>query len=260
MTNRNKTGIIAALLIGSISTGHAQLNLSKWQFGIQGGVNVYMGDLTPEPLGAYRTLKPVLAVYAARVLSPSFMLRANLMRGSLRADESKYSKPEWRRQRNFSFSTPVTELSGLLVWNIFKNNDNYLDRRWSPYLFGGAGVSFLRVARDASRMDPAIFGEGTDVANGLAQDLAVTPPRSLLVLPLGAGVEYMISPRVSFTAETNFRYSLTDYIDGFSKAANPNKRDYYYTHTLGVIVKFGNDGSSSRGGGKGKTGCPAVAL
>jgi hypothetical protein len=245
------------LLTGSYSVGLAQkINLSKWQLGVQAGVNVYMGDLTPEPLGAYKTMKPALAIFAARVLSPSFMLRGNLLFSSLKADEAKYSKPEWRRQRNFSFTTPVTELSGLLVWNIFKNNDNYLDRRFSPYLFAGAGVSFMRVQRNYSNLNTIVFDDASEVRTGLAQDLTVTPPRSMLVLPMGAGVEYYISPKVSLTAETNFRYSYTDYIDGFSKAANPNKKDYYYTHTLGAIFKFSDSGK----GGKGKTGCPTVAL
>lgn len=254
MTKKIKTGIVAVMLIGSCSMGQAQkINLSKWQFGVQAGVNVYMGDLTPEQLGAYKTMKPALALYAARVLSPSFMLRGNLLFSRLKADEAKYSKPDWRQQRNFNFTTPVTELSGLLVWNIFKNNDNYLDRRFSPYLFAGAGVSFMRVQRDYSNMNTTIFNDASEVRAGLTQDLAVTPPRSLLVLPMGAGVEYYISPRVSLTAETNFRYSSTDYIDGFSKAANPNKKDYYYTHTLGVIFKFGDN---SGGSGKSKTGCP----
>jgi hypothetical protein len=259
MTPKSKTGIWAVLLIGLVSASQAQSRFSKWQFGIQGGVTVYMGDLTPEPAGAYKTLRPALVLYAARVLSPSFMLRGNLLLSGLRANENRYARPEWRQQRNFQFSTPVTELSGLLVWNIFKNNDNYHDRKISPYLMAGAGVGLMRVRRDASRMDPTIFGEGTDVFNGLTQDLSVAPPRAQWVLPLGAGLEWMLSPRVSLTAETNFRYTFSDYIDGFSKAANPNKKDYYYTHTLGVIVKMGNDGSSSRGG-RGRTGCPAVAL
>lgn len=257
MTNRNKTGIIALLLTSSLSTSYAQMNLSKWQFGLQAGVNVYMGDLTPESLGAYKTLKPALVLHAGRVLSPSFVLRANLLLSGLKADEAKYSSPEWRQQRNFNFSTPVTELSGLLVWNIFKNNDNYQDRRFSPYLFGGAGVSFLRVNRDYSNMNTTIFNDGSEVRAGLTQDFAENPPRSILVLPIGAGVEYYLSPRISLTAETNFRYTNTDYIDGFSHAANPNKNDYYYTHTLGVIFKF-NDGGKGGAGGRNKLGCPTA--
>jgi len=257
MTNRNKTGMLIVLLTSVLTTADAQINLSKWQFGLQAGVNVYMGDLTPESLGAYKTLKPALGLFAARVLSPSFMLRGNFLFSSLRADEAKYSSPEWRQQRNFNFSTPVTELSGLLVWNIFKNNDNNQDRRLSPYLFGGAGVSFLRVNRDYSNMNTTIFGDGSEVRAGLTQDFAENPPRSILVLPIGAGVEYYLSPRISLTAETNFRYTATDYLDGFSKAANPNKKDYYYTHILGVVFKF-NDGSKGGSGGRNKLGCPVM--
>jgi hypothetical protein len=31
----------------------------------------------------------------------------------------------------------------------------------------------------------------------------------------------------------------TDYLDGFTKAANPSKKDHYYTHTIGLIYSFG---------------------
>ena len=31
------------------------------------------------------------------------------------------------------------------------------------------------------------------------------------------------------------KYMLTNYVDGFSKATNPSKKNYDYTHTVGII-------------------------
>ena len=65
------------------------------------------------------------------------------------------------------------------------------------------------------------------VQAGFNADISITPPRTAIVLPVGIGVEYYINPRFSLTAETNFRYTFTDYLDGFSRGANPSKKDFY---------------------------------
>ena len=137
----------------------------------------------------------------------------------------------------------------MLVWNIFGNNGNEYDRRFSPYLFGGVGLNFLKVKRDYSNFNAAFFGDASDIQTGLTADQAKTPPRTLLVIPAGVGVEYYLNPHLSLSAETNFRYMNTDYLDGFSKAADPSKNDYYHSHMLGLIYKFGK---------KDRLGCPAM--
>lgn len=239
MGKQNKTGIFTILLlVGSIGMANAQRDLSKWQIGASGGVFVYQGDLTPSTLGSYKTLKPTLNLFAARILNPSFSLRTNLALGSLKGDESKYSSPAYRKQRNLSFSTPVTEVSELLVWNMFGNSGNEIGNRFSPYIFGGIGVSFLNITR-ASNINKDYFADEPEVQIGLKADMNTAPPKAILVVPVGVGVEYYLSPKVSLTAETSFRYTRTDYIDGFSKITGTNKNDFYQSHTIGVVFKFG---------------------
>ena len=233
--------VVFAFIV-SVATSNpvkAQLNLSKWQVGLNAGIFIYQGDLTPSPIGSYRTLSPGFGLYISRILSPSFILRTNLAKGKLRGFDGAYASPWWRKERNFKFSTPVTEISELLVWNIFKNNSNQSGRRFSPYIFVGAGVSLLKVNRDYSGMNPAIFKDGSDVIIGLGTDMTVKPPSATLVLPAGAGVEYYLTPHFFLTAETTFRYMFTDYLDGFSMAANPKRKDYYHSHTIGLVYKFG---------------------
>ncbi|MEO6723169.1 MAG: DUF6089 family protein [Ferruginibacter sp.] len=199
---------------------NAQVNLSKWQIGVNGGVMIYQGDLTPEDLGSYRTMQPTASIYVSRVINRCFLLRTNLALGRLKGDDAKYDLPLWRKERNYNFTSPVGEISELLVWNIAGNNGNQLGQRFSPYMFAGVGVSFLKVSRDYSQFNTHYFATATNILNGLNADIQHQPPHATLVLPVGLGMEYYLSPKLSLTAETSLRYTFTDYLDGFSLGAN----------------------------------------
>lgn len=246
MSVLKKSAVTVLIILITSSFLHAQIDLSKYEVGLSGGVFVYQGDLTPQRLGSYKTLKPQFALHVYRILSPAFSVRLNVNRGKLYGNDAKYNNPEWRQQRNFNFTTPVTELSLQGVWNILQARSP----RFSPYLFAGAGISFLKIKRDWSNMDPAVFGESSDVQAGLAVDAAKTLPRIIPVVPVGAGVRYALSDRFSLTGETSYRLSFTDYMDGFSKSANPDKNDHYLSHSIGVIYSFGKKDK--------KLGCPSV--
>lgn len=124
--------LIILLFLATTPFTHAQLNLSNWQIGFNAGDFVYQGDLTPSRFGSYRTLKPGLGLYISRILSPSFILRTNLALGKLKGDDAKYDKPAWRQERNFNFTSPVAEISELLVWNILRNNGNETGSGFHP--------------------------------------------------------------------------------------------------------------------------------
>ena len=217
----------------------AQTGLSKWQVGVNGGIFVYQGDLTPSDIGSYKTIQPVFGGYVSRILNPSLLLRTNFAFGKLSGNDAKYSDPEYRQHRNYKFTTPVTEISELLVWNMKSNNSNELGQRFSPYAFAGVGVSFLKISRDYSQFDDHYFAASSDIINGLNADINTTPPRSTLVIPMGLGMEYYLTPKLSLTAETNFRYASTDYLDGFSLGANPDSKDFYHSNTVGLLFRFG---------------------
>ena len=234
----NKAGVLTILvMIGSMDFCNAQLKASKWQVGINGGVFVYLGDLTPAPLGSFKTLKPAAGLYVSRVLNPSFILRTNLVYGLLAGNESLYSSPAYRQQRNLSFSSSVKEISELFVWNMYGNNNNEIGKRISPYLLCGLGLSFLQVNR-SSNLNKSFFVNDPQVLAGVEADLQNAPPGMILILPVGAGIEYYLFEKMSLTAETIFRYTFTDYLDGFSLAANPEKKDFYQSYTVGLVYKF----------------------
>ena len=244
-----KEAAFVATIAGCMNlTVHAQNNISKYEFGIHVGFLVYQGDLTPQKLGSFKTQTPAIGLYASRIFSPSFSLRTNLAFGKLKGDDAKYSFPAYRQQRNFNFSSPVIEISELLVWNAVARD--YINWEFSPYLFAGVGFSFLRISRDWSNINTAYFSpESSEIWTGIVTDAAHTPPRLIAVVPAGAGLKYFISPVWAINAETSYRFVFTDYLDGFSHAADPQRDDHYFEYSAGLIYRAGK---------KDRLGCPVI--
>lgn len=230
------------------NVGLAQKNsLPKYEAGINIGAYIYQGDLTPHRFGSIETIQPGIGISGTRIISSAFSARLLFNMARLAGDESIYKYPEWRQQRNFSFTASVKELSLSLHWNVF--GTNYKDAKYEPYIFAGAGASFVNIARNYSKVNLAYFGEISDVQNGLIIDGATPTPRVIPVLPVGAGIRYHISDRVVLNLEGSYRLMRTDYLDGFSKSANPGFKDHYSSITIGASYKFGN---------KEKYGCPVA--
>ncbi|MGZ8556783.1 MAG: DUF6089 family protein [Chitinophagaceae bacterium] len=220
---------------------YAQINTAKFQFGAGAGAFIYQGDLAPSSLGSYKTIKPVINLFAAKFFSSSFSLRGNLAFGGLKGDDAKYSDPVYRQHRNFNFRTPVAEIAGIAEWNALGRNS--ISKGFSPYLFAGVGFSFLKIKRDWANLDTEYFSAESAMMTGLAEDAQRSLPKVLMVLPVGIGARYYLSDKIGISAETSYRLSSTDYLDGFSQSANPSKRDHYYSHTIGVVYRLGKKNS-----------------
>lgn len=219
----------------------AQLKMSKIELGADLATFIYQGDLTPSKIGSFKTMKLGADVYGIYKLNKAFSLKTNLMFGSLKGDESKYSKPGYRQQRALKFTTPVTEISESIVWNILPPA-NEGGRRLSPYISAGIGYAFLHIKRDYSNYNLAYFGQESPVTTGLVADTAHSLPRGLLVLPVSAGLRYALSNRLSLNLTSTYRFNSSDYLDGFSEAANPDKKDHFFTNAIGLIYTFGKKG------------------
>lgn len=248
MKRLSTKALIASIAFCIPEIAAAQPGSSMYEFGVNLGFSVYQGDLSPERLGSFKTQKFSVGLHASKVLSPSFLLRGNLSFGKLKGDEAKYSNPEYHQQRNFNFTTPVTELSAQVVWNVA--GKNYTDKGFSPYLFAGAGLSFLNIKKDYSNISTSYFdAETSEIWAGLAADSAHKLPKIIPVIPVGAGIKYFITPNWAVNAESSYRIATTDYLDGFSEAANPDKKDNYLGYSIGIIYRTGK---------KNRLGCPVV--
>jgi len=229
---RKGFGLALLFLLANNQT-HAQVDLTKFEIGLTGGIFVYQGDLTPSPFGSYRTMRPTVNLFVNRILNPSFSLRTSLFYGGLSGNDAAYQIPEWRQQRSLIFKARTFELSELLVWNAWST-----ERKFVPYVFGGIGLSFLSIKRDWSHFNGEFF-TSEDLSSRVAADLAHETPKLMPVVPVGIGIQYSIKKNLSVIAETAYRFTRTDYLDGFSKAGNPELNDHYQSHTIGVLYKFG---------------------
>lgn len=215
-------------------SSNCQDKMGRYEFGIGIGMLVYQGDLTPSAFGSHRTARFGLSLTGGKLISPSFSFRGNLLWGALSGDDAKFSTPAYRQERNFNFSALVRELSGQIVWRPLK------EKKLTPYLFGGAGLTSLRIERDWSGINYSFFdAEASGMAAALAVDSAHRLPGVTPVLVSGLGVKYFITEALALNAEYSYRIMRTDYLDGFSIAANPDKKDHYMNYSIGVSYHTG---------------------
>ena len=234
--------VAAMVLTCCFATGVRGQNstLPKWEVGLSGGLFIYQGDLAPSIVGSY---KPSLVsvggtVYADRIVNRFLALRTSLTVAGLKGDDRKYDAEAWRHARALRFHTSVTELSESFLWNLFDNNDGNARTRFTPYVLLGVGYALLGVHRYASRFDTAYFGAQSVVTNGLKTDLATKPPQGVAIIPVGVGLRCSVSPAWSLNVEGVYRFSSTDYLDGFSKVGDPSRNDHYYSLEVGVSYTF----------------------
>jgi Domain of unknown function (DUF6089) len=205
--------------------------------GLNGGVYVYQGDLAPSRFGSFKTVTPGLSLFAFKPINSFLGARIHFSIAKLKGNESLYDEPDYRQQRNFAFTTPLKEISAQVVWNVL--GKNYESYGFSPYVFTGGGAAFINVKKDYSRLNPAVFGDGSAVYAGLVADNAHGTPRVIASVPVGIGTEYSISDRFSVNIETSYRFIFTDYLDGFSQSASPKYHDHYHSTSAGIMYKFG---------------------
>jgi hypothetical protein len=113
--------------------------------------------------------------------------------------------------------------------------------RFSPFLFAGAGISYLKIKRDWSGFNAAYFNGESQAPTGLGLDSVHKTPAIIPVLPFGAGVLYYYSSRISLELQSVYHITTSDYIDGFKYSGNANKKDRYYGFLMGIHYKLGNN-------------------
>ncbi len=235
MNVTRKTTLVVLLSAVFIQSLQAQFKTSKFELGINAGTLVYQGDLSKSFIGDYKYLRPAVGLYVSKALDPYFSVRVNATFGKIGSDESKYSTPYWKQYRAFKFSSSVTELSSTLVFNPFGENS---DARLSPYIFAGAGLTFLNVKRDWSKYNQTYYAK-SQVQIGLGTDTLHNPPKVIAILPVGAGLRYVLSSQLSLKAEATYRFTATDYLDGFKYSGNPRNNDSYYGLSVGISYRIG---------------------
>jgi opacity protein-like surface antigen len=204
--------LLCSLLGGSMLMGQRGYSFTA---GIGG--SYYYGDLTDY----FHNLNVNTGVYLGYgyYFTPGLSLRIGLMRTTLSAADSLAFTPDNQR-RDLHFRSPLTELSGMLFYEL--NPDKHFGLGWrnkshfTPYIFGGVAVVGFR-PRSYSQgewVDLQPLGtEGQYLSGGTYPE-----PYSLLQLafPGGFGASHRFSNNVSINMDFGYRLTLTDYLDDVS--------------------------------------------
>ncbi|TAF94300.1 MAG: hypothetical protein EAZ47_04135 [Bacteroidetes bacterium] len=236
--------VVAVVLFSFVGWAvNAQYKSSTFEVGVQAGTLLYQGDLTFNPMGSYEYIKPSWTVYALKEVDNQLSFRLQFSRGNFAENEVAYRwvNPTWKQERGLQVQTKVSELSALAMYYPLGRNTVDGARKINPYIMGGLGMAFTSVNRNAAAFDTSFWGGKSAVAEGLAADLAKPTPKLVPVLPVGIGLQYALGNNWVLRGEALYRFTGSDYLDGFSKVANAASKDAYYTVQLGIGYRFGKN-------------------
>ncbi|MFY7900190.1 MAG: DUF6089 family protein [Chitinophagaceae bacterium] len=237
------TAAIAALTTISTISFAQKKDLPPIEIGLGLGTLVYQGDLTRSFAGSFKQATPALQLYARKPLDAYFSVQLGVTTGKISEDEARYTNIAWKQVRSFSFTNSVTEVAALIHWNIYGENSYENYRRLNPYVFTGVGATFLNIQRNYSRTNLAAID--TKGLNGLRIDSAKKLPSILPVIPIGFGAKYHVSETLSLFGELSYRFGFSDYLDGFSYAADPSANDSFYGISFGINYRLQKKGRNS---------------
>jgi hypothetical protein len=223
----------------------------KGEVGISVGVGNYFGDINNQ--ASLKNPKFAAGVFYKKYINNYVAIK---IAGNYAfvGFSDVYSNNTVQRIRNLSFNSNVWDASISGEFNFFKfypGNEMY---RFTPYVSLGVG---------AMNFDPYTFFNGEKVflrpIGTEGQASAAYPnlqPYSAvaMIIPLGMGIKYNVSPKINVFAEISYRFTSTDFLDdvsgnyapdAFPPDANGNPtlgfllqdRSYEYGQTLGVKGK-----------------------
>ena len=202
----------------------------KWEIGLMFGGSQYQGDLQKTDL---KEINPALGGLVRYHINDNFAIRGSFNAGRLSGYDSNYAD---RQKRAFSFKSPLREFSILGEYDILgkrrytKISEGKFNKTISPYLF--AGLAFANITPDVNFNEAVTNGDKLKIK----EDRSVKAKKGFLAIPFGMGLKMDISKSWTVGVEAGFRLTFTDYLDGVSKAGNPDKKDTYFMG--GLVLSY----------------------
>jgi outer membrane protein OmpA-like peptidoglycan-associated protein/opacity protein-like surface antigen len=230
------------LFVFVLSLPFLSFGQDKWEGGLFLGYSNYLGDLV-EPAFTFKQANPAFGILLKHNMSSRFGLRMNLLYGKIEGDDANYDR-NTDVGRKFG-PNPLTELSLLAEYEFLGhkrwNENGQFKKTFSPYVFGGlAGV----------------FGKPQDVANG---DPENDFKGGNFAIPIGGGIKFDLSRKVSLGLEYGMRFTFTDLLDGVSqRTGDPEDNDVYNFGGLVLGFRFGDKDSDDDGIVDAEDKCPTL--
>ncbi|OON70621.1 DUF6089 family protein [Hymenobacter sp. CRA2] len=183
----------------------------------------YFGDIVPKPSIAslrFAATRPNLGLSFTRRFAPRISARAALSYGRITGDDAKAADAtdpdaKFRYNRNMNFRNDIVELSGVGIFDLIENRNNYLKRPdFVPYVFAGVSVYHHNPkGADADGNYVALQPLGTE---GQRVNGDGTYSLWQVSIPFGGGVRYKLNKSFDLGLEIGWRKTFTDYLDDVS--------------------------------------------
>lgn len=186
----------------------------SYEAGLMFGGSAYQGDLSPQAVNlSTGKIHPSLDLFFRYNINKYLSAKANISYGRLSGDDA-VSKDEGRRSRNLNFESKLFEFGLTGELNIFGFQPEGLQRRYSPYLFGGIAVFRFNPETNYNGQLVELQPLGTEGQGmeGFEEPYKLTQ----IAVPMGAGMKFAVNERLNIGAEIGFRKTFTDYLDDVS--------------------------------------------
>jgi len=204
----------------------------KTEFGIYAGLQAYQGDLA-DPDFTLRDASFAFGVLAKHHLSSKLAIRAGLTIGNLEGADANFDRLEGR---DWSFEANTFDFNAGIEYT-FLGKDRY-----------DAGGTFQKTISPYAFVMLGVVNSDVDVSDNVPLTSEELDAGSLLFnIPVGVGVKADLSERLTLGVEGSLRLVFSDYLDGISESANPDKNDAFFTLGVSLTYRLGQGSDNSAG-------------
>ena len=185
------------------------LQAQNYEVGLLLGTSSYSGDISPSTkLFSSAKNHEALGLFARFDINRRLSWRVSYNYAKISGDDANALDPA-RVNRNLSFRSNIHELS--LIGEL---NPIGSDRRFYPYLFGGAAIfrHNPETVYQGQLVDLQPLGTEGQGITGFGNKYSLTQ----IAIPLGVGVKFRITDHLNLGVELGIRKTFTDYLDAVS--------------------------------------------
>jgi hypothetical protein len=184
------------------------------EVGLTGGFTHYYGDLNTKVRINY--IQPVSGVFYRRQFGNYIAARVSMNFAQTGYSDQFNTYNSTLVRRNLSFFTNLSEVTLQGDFNFFKYRPGDRNNNFTPYLTFGIGFfSFAPYTKlNIGGKDTMINLLKTRTEPG---NPATTKSGQAICFPIGVGIKYALSRKITVGAEVAYRFTTTDYLDDVSK-------------------------------------------
>lgn len=221
---KNYTTFLLFALLSSSALAQSGIEL-----GLIGSSSFYQGDVTESHFWEFKETSIGAGLFARFPINDTWNMRAGL--SYIRIAGTDLDDAD-RDRRAFAFHNNMVEFSLVGEFEPMGSDRIAGNMPVSPYLVFGGGLLYTNPEVDFSRFT------GDLLTRNVIRDRDTPYSKLRVIIPIGLGVKVPMGDSWLVGLEAAVRYPFTDYLDGISYSANPEKNDWYALIGLTLAKKL----------------------